>query len=218
MSSATLTEPAARPGKHGRRQAAPPPSPPAPSAAATGLQPWHFFFAASALLAALTVVVMRPQPPATVMLAALTVLAGGYAGYALFRVLHPLVSDTAGEDASMLGGRTRAALERDKMLTLRALKELEFDRAMGKIAEGDFDEMRDRLRARAVRLMRQLDGAAGDYRDAIERDLAARLPSLAPAVPAPAVAGLRACASCGTSNEPDARFCKMCGHGLRTAS
>ena len=32
----------------------------------------------------------------------------------------------------MVGQRTRAALEREKILTLRAIKELEFDRAMGK--------------------------------------------------------------------------------------
>ena len=59
------------------------------------------------------------------------------------------------------------------MLTLRAIKELEFDRAMGKIADGDFDVMRDRLRARALRLITQLDGAAA-YRDVIERDVAER--------------------------------------------
>ena len=32
----------------------------------------------------------------------------------------------------MVGQRTRAALEREKLLTLRSIKELEFDRAMGR--------------------------------------------------------------------------------------
>ena len=41
----------------------------------------------------------------------------------------------------MLGGRTRAALEREKALVLRSIKELEFDRAMGKVSEKDFAEM-----------------------------------------------------------------------------
>ena len=41
---------------------------------------------------------------------------------------------------------------------------------MGKVSDADFAEMRDRLRARAVRLMTQLDGAAM-YRAQIERDL-----------------------------------------------
>ena len=42
----------------------------------------------------------------------------------------------------MVGERTRAALEREKMLTLRAIKELEFDRAMGKMSEEDFRRCR----------------------------------------------------------------------------
>ena len=71
-----------------------------------------------------------------------------------------------------IGGRRRAALERDKLLTLRSIKELEFDRAMGKVSEADFVEMRDRLRARALRLMRQLEGAAL-YQQMIERDVQA---------------------------------------------
>ena len=60
----------------------------------------------------------------------------------------------------MLGGRTRAALEREKALVLRSIKELEFDRAMGKVSEKDFVEMSARLRARAAGLMRQLDAGA----------------------------------------------------------
>ena len=74
----------------------------------------------------------------------------------------------------MIGERTRAALEREKMLALRAIKELEFDHAMGKIAADDFREMEARLRARAMRLMKQLDAGAG-YREHIEQDLAKRL-------------------------------------------
>ena len=65
----------------------------------------------------------------------------------------------------MVGQRTRAALEREKLLTLRAIKELEFDRAMGKLSDEDWQEMSGRLRARAARLIRQLDAGAG-YRAA----------------------------------------------------
>ena len=74
----------------------------------------------------------------------------------------------------MLGGRTRAALEREKTLVLRAIKELEFDRAMGKVSEADWQEMTGRLRARAVRLIRQLDSGSAVYRDLIEKELSAR--------------------------------------------
>src|SRR5215203_7397223 len=215
MSSAILTEPARREKRAAdRAPSQPAPATPAP-AASSRLRPWHFFFVASALLALVTVVVMQGQPLERLVLAVATVGAAGYAGHSLFRMLTPLVSDDIGEDATMVAGRTRAALERDKMLTLRAIKELEFDRAMGKIAEGDFDVMRDRLRARALRLITQLDGANA-YREMIERDLAARVPAepaVAPKRSAP-VAERPACADCGTSNEPDARFCKNCGRGL----
>ena len=65
-----------------------------------------------------------------------------------------------------IGGRTRVALEREKSLVLRSIKELEFDFAMGKVAKPDFDEMSARLRARALGLMRQLD-AGGGYKEQI---------------------------------------------------
>src|ERR1700687_4108294 len=94
-------------------------------------------------------------------------------GIAALRAVRPLVSPQ--EDlTAMVGERTRATLEREKLLTLRAIKELEFDRAMGKLSEADWQEMSGRLRARAAGLMRQLDAGSG-YREQIERDLAKRL-------------------------------------------
>jgi rRNA maturation endonuclease Nob1 len=118
----------------------------------------------------------------------------------------------------MVGERTRAALEREKQLALRAIKELEFDKAMGKISEEDFRDMAGRLRSRASRLIRQLDAGAG-YRARIEQDVAKRLgesavssrQDAAGSEPRPAA---RACASCSTSNDVDARFCKGCGARL----
>ena len=222
MSSATLTEPARR-AKRAARSA--PPQPAAPASAGpvvTGLRPWHFFLVASALLATATVLAMHGQPAERMLLAVATVAAAGYAGHSLYRTLSPLVSEGIGEDATMVAGRTRAALERDKMLTLRAIKELEFDRAMGKIADGDFDVMRDLLRARALRLITQLDGAAA-YRDMIERDVAERLPAARPAALAQTQPAARAvarpgCTECGATNESDARFCKRCGRALQVTA
>jgi hypothetical protein len=211
MSSATLTE-RARSAKRAKPDG--PHVPAAPQAAAvpesSGLRPWHFFLLASAALAAVTIVVMRGQSAPAIVLAALTVAAGGYTAFAVYRTLVPLVADAAGEETTMVAGRTRAALERDKMLTLRAIKELEFDHAMGKIAAGDYGEMRDRLRARALRLIKQLDGADA-YRTQIERDVAALLPQAS-------ADAARACAGCGARNEGDARFCKMCGQALHASS
>ena len=58
---------------------------------------------------------------------------------------------------------------------LRSIKELEFDRAMGKLSTKDFDEMGGRLRARAMMLMKQLDAGESGYRPLIERELSARM-------------------------------------------
>jgi hypothetical protein len=74
----------------------------------------------------------------------------------------------------MVGQRTRVALEREKMMALRSIKELEFDRAMGRLSDEDWREMSGRLRARAARLMRQLDAGSG-YRAQIERELTKRV-------------------------------------------
>jgi hypothetical protein len=78
-------------------------------------------------------------------------------------------------EPEMVGGRTRAALEREKTIVLRAIKELEFDRAMGKVSDADCAEMVGKLRARAVRLIRQLDAGSAGYHDLIQREVDARL-------------------------------------------
>jgi hypothetical protein len=138
------------------------------------------------------------------------------------RTVAPLVTPELGEQTEMVGGRTRAALEREKMLVLRSIKEVEFDRAMGKISDADFNEMAGRLRARAAGLLRQLDADRTGYRSLIERELSTRV-GRAPVTGAPAlVAEVSAapqgtCASCGTANDPDARFCKSCGARIEAA-
>jgi hypothetical protein len=179
------------------------------------LQPWQFFVLAALGCATAALFASRGQGIAAVIL--LTVLMGATAlvGLGVLRALRPLVSPED-DSTSMIGQRTRVALEREKMLALRSIKELEFDRAMGKLSDTDWREMSGRLRARASRLMRQLDAGSG-YRDQIERDLAKRLGQAAAARDAVAVqrstAGT-ACSSCSTVNDPDARFCKGCGGKL----
>ena len=138
------------------------------------LQPWHFFLLLSLLAATIAVVLAREARPEHLVLISLTIGAAGFAGAALYRTLAPLVGKEEAPPAGALSESMRAVLEREKMLVLRSIKELEFDRAMGKVSAKDFDEMAGRLRARAMSLMRQLDTEAG-YRELIERELQARL-------------------------------------------
>lgn len=179
-------------------------------------RPWHFFVLAS-LVAATAAVLMAPQPtPEHLVLISATLAAVGLVGAAFHRMLLPLVSSTSELESEPLGHRTRAALEREKTLVLRSIKELEFDRAMGKVAEEDFREMVGRLRARAISLMKQLDDA-GSYRELIERELAKKI-GRAPAATGSAAVVVSPACECGTSNDADARFCKGCGAKLQGAA
>ena len=133
------------------------------------LQPWQLFTLAGLIGATVVVFVSRGQTPAGIILLSLTIFAAAVVGLAAWRTFSPLSSDEDGSGPQILGGRTRAALEREKTLVLRSIKELEFDRAMGKVADQDFEEMAGRLRQRALTLMRQLDAGEADYRALIER-------------------------------------------------
>src|SRR5262245_11450378 len=146
------------------------------TAGSDGLQAWQFFVLAA--LACATAVTFLVRGQGLIPIIMLTVLMGATAlvGLASLRAVRPLVAPQD-DRVAVVGARTRAALEREKVMTLRAIKELEFDRAMGKVSEDDFGEMSGRLRARAARLMRQLDAGAG-YRERIERDLVKRLGDL----------------------------------------
>jgi hypothetical protein len=172
-----------------------------------GLQPWQFFVLAALGCATAVTFIARGQSTTSIVFLSILMATAALVGLAALRTLRPLV--TTDEDRTvMIGHRTRVALEREKMLALRSIKELEFDRAMGKLSDADWKEMSGRLRARVGRLMRQLDAGAG-YRDRIERELEKRLGEKATAVPSE-----RACASCRTVNDADARFCKGCGQKI----
>jgi hypothetical protein len=182
----------------------------------SALEPWQFFVLAGLGCATAALFASRGQGVTAVILLTLLMGATALVGLAVLRTLRPLVSPED-DRTSMFGQRTRVALEREKMLALRSIKELEFDRAMGKLSDSDWSEMSGRLRARASRLMRQLD-TGSSYREQIERDLAKRLgqPALSPgATPAATPAHTVGCPSCATVNDPDARFCKACGTRLR---
>jgi hypothetical protein len=179
-----------------------------------GFLPWHLFVIGTLVASAGAAIGVRGTRPANVVFVCLTVLAAGAVGYAVYRMLWPLVHPDAADSPEMVGGRTRAALEREKTLLLRAIKELEFDRAMGKVSEADCQEMTARLRSRAIRVIRQLDAGGAAYRELIDKELAARLSAGAKLVlAAVALGGLLTATAAraqmpgtgGTTGMPDAR-------------
>ena len=95
-----------------------------------------------------------------------------------------------GSTGRRCSGRTRAALEREKALTLRAIKELEFDRAMGKVSE-----RRLRRDARSAARARAAADAPARWRRGlqtlIERDLATLQRTTAARLDAPSARGVR---------------------------
>jgi hypothetical protein len=182
------------------------------------LQPWQFFLLGGMLAATATVIVATGQTPANIVILSLTVVSVSFVGLGAYRMLSPLVTENP-EQPVTIAGRTRVALEREKALTLRSIKELEFDFAMGKVAKSDFDEVSARLRNRALGLMRQLD-AGGGYREQITEEVKKRLegegfsPRHSTNGAVAAARALGVCVACDTLNDEDAKFCKNCGAKL----
>lgn len=182
-----------------------------------GFRVSHFFVLLSLVAATVAVVMARPSAPENLVLISLTIGAAGLAAVAFYFTIAPLVSPRWEEEREPLGARLRADLEREKTLTLRSIKELEFDRAMGKVSEQDFAQMAGRLRNRALGIMKQLEAGESGYRAEIEKELSARLGKTGKPDKIGKgghAASQSAACSCGTPNDADARFCKSCGARL----
>ena len=192
----------------------------ATSTSPNSLRPWHLFVLVALLASTGAVVFVRPGDPVVLLLLVAAIGSASFVGFTVYRMLWPLAAADFKEQARFVGGRTRAALEREKTLILRSIKELEFDRAMSKVSAEDFDEMSHRLRARALTLMKQLDIEAPGYREVIQRELAQRLGVAIDDLEGPddpaerADESLRECPGCGTLNDDDAKFCKGCGDAV----
>lgn len=77
------------------------------------------------------------------------------------------------EEAMTLGAPS--AEEEQKRAVLRALKDLDFERSVGKISDEDYTELSERYRAEAKRLMQLLDEGAQPERERAEKALRERL-------------------------------------------
>ncbi len=96
-----------------------------------------------------------------------------------------------------------------RAVALRALKEIEFDRATGKLSDADYDVLKTRYTSEALAALRA-EGPGSGMRDAgsVVPDAAAHPASRIPHL---------ACPAHGPRPEPDAAFCSECGCRLAAA-
>lgn len=92
--------------------------------------------------------------------------------------------------------------------SILALREIEFDRATGKLSESDYADLKSRYTTLALAEMRIADGRAGrengsaDIVDPVEAAILR------------AKVNQRTCTTCGPCSEPDAIYCPGCGKYL----
>ncbi|HYL20222.1 MAG TPA: zinc ribbon domain-containing protein [Gemmatimonadales bacterium] len=93
-----------------------------------------------------------------------------------------------------------------RAVALRALKEIEFDRATGKLSDADYDNLKTKYTSEALAALRVEVAGRGTRETG---HVAAPLP--VSRVPSPV------CPTHGPRPEPDAQFCSECGRRLGTA-
>jgi|HubBroStandDraft_1064217.scaffolds.fasta_scaffold106685_2 hypothetical protein len=184
-------------------------------------------------------IVARALPPVTVVAAilvgalasvpsALLVLASGVLLGAI-ALLWASVRTLSGDaplpgDLEVLAahGHDVDGLAEQKRRILRALKDLENERAIGRIDAADYEAMAQRYREDAKAVMKQMDervAPAMEEAERLARDYLKKhraTPAGTTAAPESSRVDRRACAACGASNELDAAFCKQCGAAIHT--
>jgi len=130
-------------------------------------------------------------------------LAAGMVYYVLRPILRP---PAAGASAEGGEGEDPDDDLSPQTVALRALKEIEFDRATGKLSDADYDALKAKYTEAALVALRGA-GEQGAVSGPMQSAPAPR--SLLPA---------SVCPTDGPRPEPDATFCSTCGRSLRTAS
>lgn len=127
-------------------------------------------------------------------------------------------------DAPLAEGLATAAIETKlseaherKKRALRALKDLENERALGKLDEEDYAVLAAQYRDEAKDAMRALDTEIAPRREKAEEIIRAHLARRRVSSEVTEDEA-RACPSCETTNDADAAFCKKCGAKLDDAA
>lgn len=160
-------------------------------------------------------------------------------------VAWPLLTGKSPQDAQEGAPEEGSPLEDllvQKEATYAAIKELEFDHAMGNLSNRDYEELADRYEDKAVALLKIIDEASeregpfgaiasappvvvgvqigrprgGRLEDAIEREVAAMRQPKKHRGDLPAPAAGSGCPGCGAPlRNPAAAFCPKCGTSLQ---
>lgn len=126
-------------------------------------------------------------------------LAAGATYFVLLPILRPPLTEEP-DAAAIDEGEDPEDDMRPQMVALRALKEIEFDRATGKLSDTDYDQLKAKYTAEALAALRGEQGARS---------------STPPAGAAPrSVLRAPSCPEHGARPEPDAQFCSECGRRL----
>ena len=136
------------------------------------------------------------------------VLAAGGVYFVLRPIFSPPLAD------ALATGLAEAAPDPEddlspRTVALRALKEIEFDRATGKLADADYEALKGKYTAEALQALREEDAG---------KPAVAQGPRRAPAAAPPRASTPRACPTHGPRPESDAEFCSQCGRRLAAAS
>jgi hypothetical protein len=131
----------------------------------------------------------------------LLIVAGGSLGGSIWLIwssLQGLGSDApiTLEEALSLGAPS--AEEEQKRSVLRALKDLEYERAVGKISDEDYESLAEHYRGEAKRLLRAVDRDLSPERERAERILAERLAAVQAASPSRSDAAAKVAAPVAT--------------------
>jgi hypothetical protein len=121
------------------------------------------------------------------------------------------------EDEGDDDGAALAALDARKRAALQALRDLEFERSIGRLGEDDHRALEAQYREEARAAMQAIDEGVGPWRARAEAMLAAASAGTAETAEAlpPAARPTPDCPKCATPNDGDAVFCKRCGQRLK---
>jgi cytochrome c-type biogenesis protein CcmI len=133
-------------------------------------------------------------------------------GITVFLILQPILAGSEARLESGTGDTSEAQFR--KRVSLHQLRDVEYEFAMGKLSEDDFQILKKEISAEAVAAIREeeLEARAGEASrqgsvdSGLEEEILKARARISGGVP---------CANCGKTNLDGSRFCAECGHPLQ---